>query len=187
MNVKIQQMSEEERIEIIKYGIKRGKIIFFSTLLTIMFGCLLGIAWQSVIFWFCLSILRKYAGGYHADTENRCYVISFIVVAVSLMCVKQINVSWMLGIVLQTISLLVILVLAPVENKNHILDEDEKKQYATRTRGIEMLLYFTYIFLCFINRESAVAVGMANIAVAVSLLFGCVKNILSERGVIPLI
>lgn len=38
MDVQIGQMSEEEREEIVRYGIKRGKVKFISTLITIFLG-----------------------------------------------------------------------------------------------------------------------------------------------------
>lgn len=62
MNTLKNQMSEEEQEEIIKYGTKRRITILLSTVITIMMGWFLGIAWQSIILWFSLSILRKYAG-----------------------------------------------------------------------------------------------------------------------------
>ncbi len=39
MDTLLHQMSEKEREEIIRYGIKRGVVIFISTLITIMCGC----------------------------------------------------------------------------------------------------------------------------------------------------
>lgn len=177
MDVNLEQMSAEERKEIISYGMKRGKVILISTLLTIIMGGILGIFWQSVIFWFCLSILRKYAGGYHANTEKQCYVISFIIVLVSLLCIKIINYSVNWGILLHTISLLVIFFLAPVENVNHILDEEEKKKYGIRIRVIEGLLYAAHIFLYFTNMQyMTLPLVIANIVVAVSLFAGYKKS-----------
>ena len=78
MSIQIEQLSEEEREEIINYGIRRSIVISISTIVTIMAGYLLGIVWQSIFFLFCFSALRKYAGGYHADTPIRCYFLSFI-------------------------------------------------------------------------------------------------------------
>lgn len=175
--MQIEQILEKEREEIIKYGIKRGKIIFISTLITIMLGFFLGVAWQSIIFWFSLSILRKYAGGYHADTEKRCYAISFAMVLISLFCIKQMNIFRGWEIILQTINTFIILFLAPVENTNHILDKEEKKKYTTKTRITVTLLYAIYVFLCFINKqEMANSIGMAIFVVTISLILGYIKN-----------
>lgn len=47
MSIQIEQLSEEEREEIINYGIRRSIVISISTIVTIMAGYLLGIVWQS--------------------------------------------------------------------------------------------------------------------------------------------
>ncbi len=60
MSIQIEQLSEEEREEIINYGIRRSIVISISTIVTIMAGYLLGIVWQSIFFLFCFSALRKY-------------------------------------------------------------------------------------------------------------------------------
>lgn len=177
MDAQIGQMSEEEREEIVRYGIKRGKVIFISTLITIFLGWVLGVFWQSIIFWFCLSILRKYAGGYHADTEKQCYLISFIMVFTSLLCIKLITYSTFWGIALQTICLLIIFFLAPVENMNHILDEDEKRKYGMRTKIISILFCSGYVILLFQNKQNVMrALVIANVVVSVSLVMGYIKN-----------
>lgn len=64
----LEQFSEEETNQIIVYGIERGKVILITTLIALMLGYVLGIFFQGIIFGVCLSALRRYAGGYHADT-----------------------------------------------------------------------------------------------------------------------
>lgn len=169
-------MSEKEREEIIRYGIKRGIVIFISTLITIMCGWLMGIVWQSVFFWVSFSVLRKYIGGYHSDTEKKCYVISFITVLTSLLGIKMIKCGGGLGIALQTICLIIVLLIAPVENVNHILDKDERIKYGIKGRNIEILLYLIYISLYLANkRDISVAIGTANVTGTIFLVIGYVK------------
>lgn len=180
MDIQVEQMSEKEREEIIRYGIKRGTVIFASTLITVLIGWILGIIWQGIIFWMSLSMLRKYAGGYHADTEKRCYVISFIVVVVSLFCIKLINYSEAWGIALQMLSLLVILFLAPVENKNHILDKDEKRKYGIKTKAMVIFICALYVYFYVLDKTGIlISMEMACGVVAFSLIAGYEKN---KRG-----
>lgn len=174
--MKIEQMSEEEREEIVQYGLKRGKIILLSTIVTITIGAFLGIIWQSIVFWFSLSILRKYIGGYHSNTEKSCYAISFIVVVVSLFCVKSIDYNGKCGIILQILSFLAILILAPVENTNHILDEEEKRKYGIKGKVIASMLFFVYIFLYFTNKfEIMAAIATAFLTGTILLILGYLK------------
>lgn len=81
------------------------------------------------------------------------------------------------GIVLQTICLLIILFLAPLENKNHKLDEDKRKKYGIKARIVEILVFFVYTFLYLSNKQHImISVGMANIVTSVSLIAGYAKN-----------
>lgn len=114
MSIQIEQLSEEEREEIINYGIRRSIVISISTIVTIMAGYLLGIVWQSIFFLFCFSALRKYAGGYHADTPIRCYFLSFITLFIALMGIKILQCDDNVGILIQTINLLIIIFLSPI-------------------------------------------------------------------------
>lgn len=178
--MELEKFSENETKQIVEYGIARGKVILITTFIALLLGGFMGIFYQGMIFWFCLSILRRYAGGYHADTQNRCYVISFIIVKVSLFCIKLINCSEAWGIALQTLSLLVILFLAPVENKNHALDKDEKRRYGIRARVIAIWIYVLYACLYVLDRSRVlISIEMAYFVVALSLIVGYEKN---KRG-----
>ena len=127
-----EELSECELNEIIEYGKWRGTIIFGSTLVAAVLSALMGIFIQGIIFWICLCALRRYAGGYHADTQKLCFVISFFVLLLSLAWIKSANNIGVSKIIMQTIMLLIILFLAPVENKNHILDIVERQRYGKK-------------------------------------------------------
>lgn len=141
MSIQIEQLSEEEREEIINYGIRRSIVISISTIVTIMAGYLLGIVWQSIFFLFCFSALRKYAGGYHADTPIRCYFLSFITLFIALMGIKILQCDDNVGILIQTINLLIIIFLSPIDSVVHRLEYEEKKEYGTRAKKIALIYY----------------------------------------------
>lgn len=150
MSIQIEQLSEEEREEIINYGIRRSIVISISTIVTIMAGYLLGIVWQSIFFLFCFSALRKYAGGYHADTPIRCYFLSFITLFIALMGIKILQCDDNVGILIQTINLLIIIFLSPIDSVVHRLEYEEKKEYGTRAKKIALIYYVLY---CILKKE----------------------------------
>ncbi len=173
----LEQFSEEEANQIIAYGIERGKVILITTLIALMLGYVFGVFFQGIIFWVCLSALRRYAGGYHADTQNRCYVISFIMVILSLVSIRQITNIGLIGLLLQAISLCTILFLAPVENQNRVLDQSEKKKYGVKTKSIAVFLSSTYVILYIVNKqEIAIPIGVASFVVAILLIAGYMKG-----------
>jgi Membrane protein putatively involved in post-translational modification of the autoinducing quorum-sensing peptide len=180
--MKLEQFSEEETNQIVAYGIERGKVILITTFITIMIGYIFGIFYQGVIFWCCLSILRRYAGGYHADTQNRCYAISFSVIILSLLSIKQIGHIGIKGLVFQMISLFIIVLLAPVENQNRVLDESEKKKYGFKTKFVAVTLSFIYVVLYIVNKQRiAIPIGVASGVVVISLITGYIKGVRQKK------
>lgn len=69
--------------------------------------------------------LRKYAGGYHASTISRCYFITITVTLLCIFCIKYVvlpsSVMLGIGLVVNTI----IVLFAPVQNRNKELDDVE--------------------------------------------------------------
>lgn len=174
--MELEQFSEDEINQIIAYGIERVKVIFITTFISVMLGYVLGIFFQGIIFLCCLSALRRYAGGYHANTQNGCYVISFIVVVLSFLCIRQIANIGLIGLFFQVISLCIILLLAPVENRNRILDKCEKKKYGVKTKITAVFLSFIYAILYIMDKqEIVIPMGVASLVVAISLIAGYIK------------
>lgn len=126
----------------------------------------MGIVWQSIFFLFCFSALRKYAGGYHADTPIRCYFLSFITLFIALMGIKILQCDDNVGILIQTINLLIIIFLSPIDSVVHRLEYEEKKEYGTRAKKIALIYYVLY---CILKKASIVYISTP-IAVACSMV-----------------
>lgn len=123
-------MLETERDEIIQYGIEREKIILVSIAIILGLGCVFDIFYLSIIFSLAFCALRRYAGGYHAKTQKRCYVISLIILIMSFIIMKYISkLDHVEGLILlMAFCCGIIWHFAPIENKNKSLDELEQKK-----------------------------------------------------------
>lgn len=169
-------ISDDEK-EIIEYGIRQLITIPLSIAAILVIGSLLGVFWQSVIFLFTFIPLRMYAGGYHADSQFRCFVISAIIVIISFCSLKYIVWSVLGSLILGLSSFIIIIFLAPVENDNKKLDELERLVYGIRTKVIlviESLILLASLYF----RQSILfsTITMSFIIVSISLLAGNVKN-----------
>lgn len=69
---------DEEKAEIIRYGIEilLIKVIFFGAAMII--SLLMHSFWECLIFTVLFSGIRSYAGGYHAYTRTKCFTLSMI-------------------------------------------------------------------------------------------------------------
>ena len=179
--MEIQTFSKEEKEEIIRYGLERIKSTCIMTLVTLLMGCIFQVFFQSIIFLVCFIVLRKYAGGYHADTQNRCYVISTVIFAVALLAIRYMSDGNdnEIFILLQSVNFILLYFLVPVDNKNHRLEQWEKEKYGKKARIRIGCMYVLYLSLHFGAIYSiAVAVGMANVIVGGCVIAGEIKNVI---------
>ena len=127
---------DQEEREIIQYGLHQGKLILFNVLTIIICGAL----WKDISFVLLVFLeiffLRPYAGGYHADTELRCYLISTAMMNMVVFLKKMIVLSNIMAIVIWIGTAVFICIFAPVENIIHCLDEYERKKYSNSTNKI---------------------------------------------------
>lgn len=69
---------KNEDKEIYKYALN----IILSSLIHIATVMILGLCFnlliESLVYYFAFIIIRKFAGGYHAKTPTRCYIVSII-------------------------------------------------------------------------------------------------------------
>ena len=79
----------------------------------------------------CFCMLRKYAGGYHAKTLIGCYGMTIGFTLLMLITIKVFKVPLMVILSAWLVSLIIIFLFAPVQNRNKKLDELERIVYCT--------------------------------------------------------
>lgn len=170
--------SDEEREEIIAYGIARGKIILVSLSVSLIIGILFGILPQSIIFMLTFCSLRRYAGGYHADSQKRCFLISFDVIIITFWLIKILPYYLIADIFINMSCLVLILFLAPVENQNRQLETNERKKYGAKTKTIAIFISLITVFFRYKGLHYIIIpILMAFLLVSISLILGYIKNV----------
>lgn len=120
---------EEVDRELYVYGFFLLITRFFFFLVTVIFGCLLGIPFESVIFYIVFILLRSYAGGVHAKTEVACTIWTTVAMGstvTTIKMLKNLNVPILPFFVLGNIC---ILTFSPLESREKLLDFVEKRKY----------------------------------------------------------
>lgn len=164
--------------KIVSTGLKRLKSLLCDIAFSLLLGLLLGDLLAGLLFELSYSIVRIYAGGYHASTERICIWLTYIS---TLLCIVLIFYLPLIPIamnILLGISIVVLFVYSPIENANKPLNQREKGVYRKKclfTTLLEALLYF--VFLLARAPLYAKAVCFALAMVALGQIIDCLQNI----------
>ena len=169
----IESLSQEERDEIVQYGMQRGKVMLVTVLVTLILGLLMRMFWQSVVFLFSFSSIRRYAGGYHAKSQKACYVVSLLALFLAFCYIKYVTPNIYFSILLQIICTIIIFLLAPVETENKKLDKAEIQKYrdATRIRLVIAVLAWA-ILTILMQSQFARPIEAAELLVGILVIWG---------------
>ena len=139
----------------------------FFLILAMLVGFILGMFFESVLFFISFCLVRNFAGGIHADTERKCTIISTFSILASIV------VMWVLdflglktfSLFLLIISAICLIVFSPIDTPNKQLNASDKKKYKKKTVLICLALVILHIIL------SCVGIHSFSIAVSVSMVF----------------
>ncbi|MCM1061653.1 MAG: accessory gene regulator B family protein [Eubacterium sp.] len=126
--------------------------------------------------------LRSFAGGYHAKTPLRCYIFSVIMLIIVSIGLKYLYVTERVYYAALAVSALVVLVFAPVEDRNKPLDETEHKVYKRRTRLIAAVeVIISLLLKLLISNNLSVAIAYSFVVLSFMLIVGKVKNVFETK------
>ena len=173
---------DEEDREIYSYGLKQGVIMLLQTFSVLVIGIVWGMWWQSVLFIFSYTPLRLSSGGIHANRQWLCFICTILHAGLVLLIIKLLTCPDLMVILVIAVSTLIILFLAPVEDKNKPFDEAERKIFKKRT--IMMLaveLSAVVILIVFGLNEAAKCISVTHASLSIMVIAGAVKNAIQPR------
>lgn len=133
----------EQELYVYGFFILISQILYFT--LTIMFGILLDIVLESVIFYVAFQFIRRYAGGIHASSELKCEIATTTSIFLCLLCTKlcETNNIQMPILVLTSIMAIFIFVLCPLDTPEKPLTKEEYKYFRKISWLILLLIVIT--------------------------------------------
>lgn len=172
--------------EVVKYGLE---IIFTKVLFAIIItsiGILTKCFLESIIYTITFSLLRQYGGGYHAETKQKCFVLSVLMLICAIFIIKKAqscDVFIILEAVITFLSVIYIITIAPIDTPNKRLDADELRIYGKRT-GITVCILVIILEICLYIKayrfSTAIMIGI--IMEAYLMLKGQINNKRIEKG-----
>lgn len=165
-----------ENREIYRFGIQQGIMLLLNFFTLLIIGLIHGMIFEVFIFILAYVPLRSYAGGFHAKTHTKCYSVSVIIINAVLLIIKYLQISISIYCFLAFLSILIIFVLAPVEDENKLLDNIEGIVYRKKSRIILLFELLCFIFFLWIECFSIVkTISLSLITLGALLLIGNLK------------
>lgn len=177
-----QNRFKAEDKELYRYGVQQGLNLALNILTTIIIGCFCDMIYPSILFLLSYMSLRSFCGGYHAKTHLQCYVYSVIMITSILLIAKYFTFNILVYEFLVLVSLVVIFLLAPVEDKNKVLDSDEKKVFRKRACTIavlEVLIYHIFLIIRFTNSYKILSIALFSLSIL--MIIGRIKNYIHSK------
>ena len=175
-----QGIIQEEDIDTCRYGLD----VFISSTLEIasilLIAAFIGNLGEAVLLFAAFIPLRVYAGGYHADTKLKCYLISLGVYGTftAVMKILPQGLYSALNLSVAIFSLIMVLIAAPVVHKNKAVNDIERKYYHKFSISICSIETTIILLLTAIFPKSPYIVSLAigQAAVTVSMIAAIVKG-----------
>lgn len=120
---------EIEKREIYIYGLEvillNGGLLITFLIISLLCGEMVNFLAYLIFF----LPMRLFSGGYHAETSERCFILSTIMFGASIAVSKLIPLLYIsnTGKIIGAVSVIVILVLAPLINENNPLNQTQRR------------------------------------------------------------
>lgn len=157
--------------------------LFF--VLTCVFGLLLRVLGESLLFYMTFSLLRSYAGGVHARTEKACTILTALTMVVCVIAIRLLKAFSMeaLALFLLAVGGVFVFVLSPLDSAEKPLEPDERKHYKKITEVIAVLYVVAALFACYTGHSGILfSVSLSVFIEGVLLIIG---KLLSVQHRIP--
>lgn len=174
------QVIEKQDEDIYKFGLELliSSVINLAVVITI--GCIFGKFIQTILFILEFCFVRRFAGGYHANTHARCIATFSILYFLMLAITETFHVNANLILVIASvISNFIVFRLSPVVDQNKPLEEHEinRNSLITKRLVIISLVFNIILYLCVDNKYGLVLFALyAQIWVGAVVLVGYIKN-----------
>ncbi|WP_460644146.1 accessory gene regulator ArgB-like protein [Lacrimispora brassicae] len=165
--------------DIYVFGLETMLMYAVNFISTLIIAVLMKQVGECLMLMFLFMPLRSNAGGYHASTPLRCYLLSNSVVALALMSIRYLSgyTHIGVGVLLLSVASIVVMILAPVENENKPLDPKERKVYGRRARITLMIEVCFCLLCCLLSWYTFFWLGVLVVIVAaISLMIGLVAG-----------
>lgn len=166
-----------------------GIVLFLTSVLEIgailIISLFLGNFTETVVFLLGFLPIRIYAGGYHADTKLRCFLILVCVYIMFtlLMMIDIVEIYKYAMIAVPVAVIMCVYLWAPLKHKNKSLNYKEKKKFRAISLTVSVIEGVAVILLRLFNIQNkfSIALFLGLLTVLLSIIAAKIKEFFIER------
>lgn len=170
---------------ICQYGLEAFISSFVEVGSILIISVLIGNFIEALLLFIAFIPLRLYAGGFHANTRLRCYLVSIGVYIVFTIILKTLpsNLYFITNLFGTGFNIIIVFLHAPVIHDNRTVSDIEKKHYRKFSIYICMVESIVILILTILNSNSSFAFSLLSgqIAVSFSMIAAIVKSKLQSE------
>ena len=142
----------EEEIAVLNYGLFFLIHTSIAILLTLLVGIVLGIFTEIMIISISASLLKRYSGGVHSSSPNRCVISGLILSVIASFISKYIAINFdyinmvLFEVIIMIVSAVIFYKKCPVPSKNKPLKK-ESTRIKLRKKAFQMMFLYTIIII----------------------------------------
>lgn len=160
-----------KKLDIYIYGFE----VLISGLINILIGLFIGLLFSQVvecsIFLFVFITLRKYCGGYHADTYLKCNLIfTWNLVCVMIILEFPFIIPLYIFVIICILSLIAFTLYSPIESIYKPITKEAKKVHKITSLIIGIVFTIISIILYDMNYNYCVAINTALLSVTIAMI-----------------
>ena len=125
---------EEEYFDVYQYGFECFLEISINFISCIIIGLSLHMLLECLIFFFFFIPLRSYSGGLHMSTYMLCYLLSCLIVIVSLLIVKNVSLPAYVSFLIYLLSAIFLHLIGPVDHPNREVDAEDNQKFMKKAK-----------------------------------------------------
>lgn len=176
--LQLQNYIVQEEYEICVFGIEQLISSAINLVSILLIGIVLDTLLESIIFLMAFKLIRECAGGYHASTRVRCYLLSIFTVIVVLSVIKYISIDSIILLIMSMLASIIIILFSPVDTENKRIDAIERIYYRRKSMiilWVELLIAGLCVMVHF--NKGTKCIVFALFVLAMALVGEKIKNI----------
>ena len=172
--------SSNEDADIYTYAFEAILSVLFNIILGIVIAFIFGSTLEGIIFMSTFALLRRFTGGYHANTHFKCILTFGIILTCSMLIISFIStfhIGIFIAFFLAAIAWLGIVALAPLEDKNKIYKDEARAKLKRKCIMVStFLLVLCVVAGLAVNTSVALVLSLAMFSVFGSMICAIVDR-----------